>query len=648
MASSGSFNTSGYDNRYLTFSWTVKSQSIENNETVISYTLKGAGSRTGYYHCRNTKLVIDGETVYYQGEGTSTNYIKLYNGTVVTSGEFTISHESDGSRDFDVYVEAGIYVWAVNCTGSETFTLDTIPRASSLTAANGTLGTEQTLTINRASGTFKHRLTYSCGDVAEYIAGGLDSYTTATSIKWTPRIGLASENTTGTSVTVKLTLYTYTSDGTHVGTKTETITCAIPASVKPSCSIAWEDTSGAAGTYGSPVQGLSKLKITVTAKTSYDSPIASYSVTANGATYTAATATTGALTDAGDNKIAATVKDQRGRSGSASVTLDVLAYSAPVVSKLTVHRCDGDGAENDQGDYVEVIFSAAITDLAGKNPAAYKLRYKANSDTQYTELTFTDLAGVYAVTNYAYIFAADGNNSYDVEIVATDNHGTATRATSASTAFTLMNWHNSGTGMGVGKVAETENTVEFGLDADFRNPVYGMAYGLGALPAIPENADFDDYMAPGCYAVRQTAIAETVSNIPVPVAGRLIVSSATGQNDADVNALYAYREQRFVPYMYGRGAVDRGAWIRYAVKNNSTEWTIYPWYNEAIKAYPVGSIYLAYNHTDPATLFGGSWTRISSYLLRGATASGTIGETGTLADGSGRSYINISIWRRTA
>ena len=35
MASSGSFNTSSYDVRYLTFNWSIASQDIGNNRTVL-------------------------------------------------------------------------------------------------------------------------------------------------------------------------------------------------------------------------------------------------------------------------------------------------------------------------------------------------------------------------------------------------------------------------------------------------------------------------------------------------------------------------------------------------------------------------------------------------------------------------------------
>jgi hypothetical protein len=59
---------------------------------------------------------------------------------------------------------------------------------------------------------------------------------------------------------------------------------------------------------------------------------------------------------------------------------------------------------------------------------------------------------------------------------------------------------------------------------------------------------------------------------------------------------------------------------------NSGAWS--PWENEALAAWPVGSIYLAYNHTNPGTLFGGTWTRIQNAFLWATTSTGTIGQTG--------------------
>ena len=44
--------------------------------------------------------------------------------------------------------------------------------------------------------------------------------------------------------------------------------------------------------------------------------------------------------------------------------------------------------------------------------------------------------------------------------------------------------------------------------------------------------------------------------------------------------------------------------------------------------YPVGSIYMSMNGTSPATLFGGSWTRIENRFLLACSDTHSKGETG--------------------
>ncbi|MBQ2347783.1 MAG: hypothetical protein II388_05355, partial [Clostridia bacterium] len=131
MASSGSFNTTGYQGRYLTFAWSVSSQSVANNTTTIAWTLKGAGTASSsWYRSGNFKVVINGSTVY-----SSSTRIQLYDGTLVASGNFTMTHDTAGNKTFSASAEAGIYTVAVNCSGSGSFTLPQIARAAKITAA---------------------------------------------------------------------------------------------------------------------------------------------------------------------------------------------------------------------------------------------------------------------------------------------------------------------------------------------------------------------------------------------------------------------------------------------------------------------------------------------------------------------------------
>lgn len=125
MATSGSFTTTSYSNRNLVFSWSLQSQSIADNTSTISWTLKGGGSASGYYLTQNITLTVNGTTVYSTGQ---TPQIKLWNGTTVASGTATIAHNNDGTKTFSASCTAGIYEWSPNVSGSGSWSLDTIPR----------------------------------------------------------------------------------------------------------------------------------------------------------------------------------------------------------------------------------------------------------------------------------------------------------------------------------------------------------------------------------------------------------------------------------------------------------------------------------------------------------------------------------------
>lgn len=65
MANSGSSNTSAYEVRYLTFEWSLASQQVASNQTVINWKLRGNGGNPNiWYMSGNFKLIIDGSTVY--------------------------------------------------------------------------------------------------------------------------------------------------------------------------------------------------------------------------------------------------------------------------------------------------------------------------------------------------------------------------------------------------------------------------------------------------------------------------------------------------------------------------------------------------------------------------------------------------------
>ena len=463
MALSGSVSTSSYQGRYYKVSWSA-TQSVADNKSTISWSVEVLGGTASWYAERTLKVVIGGKTVY-----SKSDKVERYKGVITeASGETSITHNSDGKKSFEISVQVAVYGTEVNCTGSDTFTLNTIARISTLSVADGTLGTAQTLTVSEKVSSFEHKLTYSCGTASGYILGSATGTSTTNSIPWTPPLSLASQNKKGKTVSIKFTLTTYKSgDETLVGSDTYTKTFAIPN--KLSSSVDVSDATGKASTYGGYIKGISKLKVTITPDTSKSySPASSYSTTVNDATYTDASFTTDILKKSGNLTISSKVTDQRGDSYTKTQTVTVLDYTPPTISKLSVNRCKYDSVQkvyvdNDQGEYIKVTYSGAITPLSNKNSAKFQLKYKksAEGDSYYQT---KDLSTNYTVTNGTYVFAAETSSSYDVQIVATDSISSepTTRSTTASSAFTIMHFNADGNGMGLGKVCEFA-----GLDVGF-------------------------------------------------------------------------------------------------------------------------------------------------------------------------------------
>lgn len=126
MATSGSVSSNSYSGRYIVLNWS-RTSTWNNSSSCgskIHWELKGAGNASSsWYKAGNFRVTINGSQQYY-----SSSRINLYNGTSIASGDVDITHNNNGTKSFSISIEAGIYTYAVNCTGSGSFTLDTIPR----------------------------------------------------------------------------------------------------------------------------------------------------------------------------------------------------------------------------------------------------------------------------------------------------------------------------------------------------------------------------------------------------------------------------------------------------------------------------------------------------------------------------------------
>ena len=453
MAKSGSITTNESHGRSVKLSWSLSSQSVENNQSTLSWSITGAGSASGWVMTGGFKAVINGTTVYSTSTDTR---IQLYNGTSVASGTTKITHNADGTKSFSLSIEAGVYTYAVSVTASGTHTLDTIPRASTVSATNTNLNSASTITITRASSSFTHTLTYSFGSTT----GTIVSKTTSTSVSWTPALTLANQIPNAVSGTCTITCDTY-NGSTKIGSKTCTLTLTVPASLKPTMTsvTATRVDGDVPAAWAIYVQNKSKATVTINgAAGAYGSTISSYSISGGGYSSTASSFTTGLLAASGTITFTAKVTDSRGRvSDAKTVSISVVAYSAPSFSSYISQRATSAGVINDDGTYIRGLISFSYATCSSKNTITCATYYKKSSATSWTNANKSFSSGT------AFTFgggAISTESSYDVKYTITDAFTTVTIIDMVSTASVLMDFKAGGKGIAIGKVSEKDKTLE--------------------------------------------------------------------------------------------------------------------------------------------------------------------------------------------
>ena len=131
MALSGSFNTStGPYGCYFKFDWTA-TQDISGNKSTVTWTVTLQGSQIDVFSRKvSVNGAIQGYGYPYDGNYPQENHTI---GWTAFSGTTVIPHSADGSGSFNVSMWANLYysypyLGYYNCTGSISFSLDTIPR----------------------------------------------------------------------------------------------------------------------------------------------------------------------------------------------------------------------------------------------------------------------------------------------------------------------------------------------------------------------------------------------------------------------------------------------------------------------------------------------------------------------------------------
>ncbi len=127
---------------------------------------------------------------------------------------------------------------------------------------------------------------------------------------------------------------------------------------------------------------------------------------------------------------------------------------------------------------------------------------------------------------------------------------------------------------------------------------------------VGSTSDANNALTFGLYET--TSVTE---NLPSGVSNGVLLCMASGYTFNNKTGII---DQFYIPIGGGR------IWRR--SNYNENEWT--DWMLAALDAYPVGSIYMSYTSTSPASLFGGKWAQIQDRFLVGVGSSYTAGATG--------------------
>lgn len=422
MATSGTFKTSAYEGACLQFDWTLKSQSTVNNQSVISWTLKGAGIKSGYWYMAGSfKCVINGNTVYQ-----SSGRIKLYTGTLVASGELAIGHDTNGAKSFSAYAECAIYTSAVNCKGSESWSLPDIGRASQPSlntwpknSPDFNIGDTIVVHMNRKSTVFTHTVVLKLGSYSYTIGEDVTDNISLDTDRIASNLYAQMPNSNEMKGEIEVTTY---SGSTKIGTSSCTIIAHVVNS-NPTFDVAYEDSNSktVAITENNQyiIRNNSALKISVNnAQALNSATLKSITAVVNGNAYTGTlngstgTINVGVVNISSDVKVTVKLTDSRGNEGIREITVLVYDWTLPsAIIKLN----------RKSNYYSESILNvnANYSSIGGKNEVTIKYRTKKVANSTYSAYTTIQ-------NNADANFTADNEYEWNVQVNVSDKLGNTT------------------------------------------------------------------------------------------------------------------------------------------------------------------------------------------------------------------------------
>ncbi len=301
-----------------------------------------------------------------------------YKSVLDISPNAEISHSADGKKTIVITFsfDGKLSSYYPNGSISKTIKLPTIPRTSSVTCADGNIGSATTININRASSTFTHTLEYNFLG----LTGTIATKTSSTSIGWTIPTSFYSKIPNANSGKGTITCSTY-SGNTLIGTSTCTFNAFVVNS-NPTISGTVEDTNTSAitatGDKNKLIRYISNAKVVITATAKNSATISLVKVVNGSQTKTTSTSTINSV-DSGTFSLSCV--DSRGLSASATVTKTLVQYIKPVITGVILNR-PSTTSNTINASVQGLCFNGSFG--AKTNTFELKWRYKKSTETTWS------------------------------------------------------------------------------------------------------------------------------------------------------------------------------------------------------------------------------------------------------------------------
>lgn len=506
MALSGTINGRvTLNSRFMSFyiAWSAK-QNVEGNYsdvTVTSY-WKTNNTRWGFDTggSRSASITINGNTTsiskrFDSTNGTGTGW-KQENPWAIQTVTERVYHNSDGSKSISISARANGYAASYgpsnssassgDCTASGTISLDTIPRASKVSATNADIGSTSTITVSRYSTSFKHTVSFSCPGISDTV---IESDSESSVIPWNVPVSIYATIPAAKYATVTITCRTYSKNtGALIGETTATMKAiANEEECKPTVSGTVTDVNATTVSLTGNAKTLIRYKSTASCKIVATAKN-SASISAQYVNGVSIPSGTVEIQNSEAVSFAFSATDSRGYSASSLVKPTAIPY-IPLTINPTFRRVSPTSniiTVEFYGNFFSGNFGAS------SNALKVKYRYKeygTETWSAYVTLSASSINipgdGTYN-SNGAVTLGSnfDYRKSYDMEIVAQDGSGTAVLSDVSSIAQVtrgepVFDWSNTDF-----RVRETLRTANIEPDGEMSIGTNEKPYSTGYFNQI--------------------------------------------------------------------------------------------------------------------------------------------------------------------